>query len=438
MQQLTGFENVISFLLKELRSIANVYFVLRAFCEPSIINFDDISSARKLRRRINRIATRCSRISCPESIKTILKSPWKSECWIPNLHTIINDQNYTGPEFDWIGKIYQFARDEFENVTMKALPSMFRQHIKKQYQGDVLKEIYVLRFGLQEKVTLRSCDEWIRTEIEENDYVAGSKWSIVSNLMQNRNFKPIWPDVVKTIRVIRAIFNPFRRNDRLGSEPTDDVLEQAVLDHVRRHQSRSIDTGDDKLNDWLDTDSLKIPQELEFHNVLEHLKQEFYPRILQEEQFRRVIDNMFVMKQLIRLVHNKLCYCLLPTHDQKPCWDPDTRTLEFCGKSVRYARHPAKNQTTILNAFQKEDWPKRIVDPLLVTYNFDPKIRLRETINRLNYKVKRNSSATCNESGGHGRQLAGSQVGFEGFGDGFRWVQAAKFQRAIDAHQDSL
>ncbi len=47
-----------------------------------------------------------------------------------------------------------------------------------------------------------------------------------------------------------------------------------------------------------------------------------------------------------------------------PCWDSDLREFQFNGSLVKRYRTPSPNQETILAAFEEEDWPTRIDDPL--------------------------------------------------------------------------
>jgi len=81
-----------------------------------------------------------------------------------------------------------------------------------------------------------------------------------------------------------------------------------------------------------------------------------------------------------------------------PIWDPRHRKLMFCGRLVKHFRCPAHNQETILSAFQEEEWPPRISDPLPPTGSSDSKQRLHDTIRSLN----RNQSNPLIKFGGDG------------------------------------
>ena len=72
--------------------------------------------------------------------------------------------------------------------------------------------------------------------------------------------------------------------------------------------------------------------------------------------------------------------------DSRPHWDPETRTLSLNGQVVKRFKWPAANQETVLNAFQEEDWPNRIDDPLPPKLEQDSKRRLADTIKCLNRK----------------------------------------------------
>jgi hypothetical protein len=67
-----------------------------------------------------------------------------------------------------------------------------------------------------------------------------------------------------------------------------------------------------------------------------------------------------------------------------PCWDIEHRVLTFNGTIVKQFRRHAVNQELVLAAFQEEDWPLRILDPLAPLPSQDSKRRLSDTIKWLN------------------------------------------------------
>jgi hypothetical protein len=70
----------------------------------------------------------------------------------------------------------------------------------------------------------------------------------------------------------------------------------------------------------------------------------------------------------------------------KPQWDPSRRQLSFGGQTIKQFHVPARNQELILSAFQQQDWPESIDDPLAGEIDIDPRIRLNDAIYRLNNK----------------------------------------------------
>ncbi len=74
---------------------------------------------------------------------------------------------------------------------------------------------------------------------------------------------------------------------------------------------------------------------------------------------------------------------ILPGIDQ-PHWDLKLRRLMYQGKLVKHFRCPAQNQETILSAFQEEDWPQRISDPIPPSKETESKQRLHDAIRSLN------------------------------------------------------
>ncbi len=72
--------------------------------------------------------------------------------------------------------------------------------------------------------------------------------------------------------------------------------------------------------------------------------------------------------------------------DPQPQWDPERRLLRFNGVSVKEFKWTAHNQEAVLSAFQEENWPARIDDPLPPHAEQDSKRRLSDTIKCLNRK----------------------------------------------------
>jgi hypothetical protein len=71
-----------------------------------------------------------------------------------------------------------------------------------------------------------------------------------------------------------------------------------------------------------------------------------------------------------------------------PIWDCDQHELRYGTQIVKQFRLPCPNQTIILSAFQEEEWPRRIDDPLPPRDEIDTKRRLHDTIKSLNRKQK--------------------------------------------------
>jgi hypothetical protein len=94
----------------------------------------------------------------------------------------------------------------------------------------------------------------------------------------------------------------------------------------------------------------------------------------------------------------------------KPRWDAARRELSLGGRMVKQFHVPARNQELFLSAFQQEDWPESIDDPLAGEIDIDPKTRLNDAIYRLNHKqlacllrfhVNRHGRGVCWSLGDH-------------------------------------
>jgi hypothetical protein len=68
-----------------------------------------------------------------------------------------------------------------------------------------------------------------------------------------------------------------------------------------------------------------------------------------------------------------------------PIWDDSRRILLWDGQIVKRFKRRAINQELILSAFQEENWPERIDDPLTPEPCLDMKRRLNATIRCLNH-----------------------------------------------------
>lgn len=68
----------------------------------------------------------------------------------------------------------------------------------------------------------------------------------------------------------------------------------------------------------------------------------------------------------------------------RPTWDSDRLELRVGENVVKRFKSPATNQEAVLAAFEEEEWPPRIDDPLPPRPGQEPKRRLHDTINSLN------------------------------------------------------
>lgn len=87
-------------------------------------------------------------------------------------------------------------------------------------------------------------------------------------------------------------------------------------------------------------------------------------------------------------------------HTDAPHWDAERRKLWLGGTLVKHIKVPARNQELVLSTFEEECWPHSVDDPLPPSEGIDSKLRLHDTIVRLNR--------------GHNQRL----VRFHGNGDG--------------------
>ncbi|HEY4312716.1 MAG TPA: hypothetical protein VGN12_24920 [Pirellulales bacterium] len=74
------------------------------------------------------------------------------------------------------------------------------------------------------------------------------------------------------------------------------------------------------------------------------------------------------------------CVQTLPT----PRWDGERRELTLGEMIIKSFRVPARNQELLLAAFEEQNWPHGIDDPLVPVPDQDPKERLKAAIRCLN------------------------------------------------------
>ncbi len=86
----------------------------------------------------------------------------------------------------------------------------------------------------------------------------------------------------------------------------------------------------------------------------------------------------------------------------KPVWDGERHQFFVCDQLVKEFKVPSPNQETILTAFQEEDWPIRIDDPLPPSLHADCKRRLHDTIKSLNRNQKQSLIRFMGDGTGEG------------------------------------
>lgn len=85
-----------------------------------------------------------------------------------------------------------------------------------------------------------------------------------------------------------------------------------------------------------------------------------------------------------------------------PRWDCQRQELCLGDVVVKQFKLPAPNQEMILAAFEEENWPPRIDDPLPPHPDQDPKRRLHDTVNSLNHNQKHQLIRFMGDGSGQG------------------------------------
>jgi hypothetical protein len=93
---------------------------------------------------------------------------------------------------------------------------------------------------------------------------------------------------------------------------------------------------------------------------------------------------------------------------RSPQWNHQRRVLVFAGQIVKRFVRAAKNQFRVLDAFEEENWPSEILDPLPGDGKTDQRQRLHGTINALNAN----------------RRVKLIEFRTNGMGTGFSWREA--------------
>ncbi len=93
---------------------------------------------------------------------------------------------------------------------------------------------------------------------------------------------------------------------------------------------------------------------------------------------------------------------VVPPPRLAPHWDSDLQELRLNGLIVKQFKVPAPNQEMVLAAFEEENWPARIDDPLPPQADQDPKRRLHDTIVSLNRNHKHRLIRFMGDGSGEG------------------------------------
>jgi len=76
-----------------------------------------------------------------------------------------------------------------------------------------------------------------------------------------------------------------------------------------------------------------------------------------------------------------------PRLDGLPFWDGARRELRLGNVLIKRFRQPAKNQETVLAAFQEDGWPAHVDNPLSGDADIDARDRLHDTVRKLNHQT---------------------------------------------------
>jgi len=87
---------------------------------------------------------------------------------------------------------------------------------------------------------------------------------------------------------------------------------------------------------------------------------------------------------------------------QVPRWDCERHELRLGDVLVKVFKLPSRNQETILMAFEEENWPSRIDDPLPPHPDLVPKRRLHDAIKGLNRNQKTRAIRFMGDGTGEG------------------------------------
>ena len=90
----------------------------------------------------------------------------------------------------------------------------------------------------------------------------------------------------------------------------------------------------------------------------------------------------------------------------QPRWDRDRHELRMGTELVKIFKLPSPKLEMVLAAFEEEDWPPRIDDPLPPAPDLEPKRRLHDTIKSLNRNQKRRLIRFMGDGTGQGIQRA--------------------------------
>jgi len=91
----------------------------------------------------------------------------------------------------------------------------------------------------------------------------------------------------------------------------------------------------------------------------------------------------------------------IPRPHLAPFWDSERRELRLGNVLIKRFRQPAKNQETVLAAFQEDGWPAHVDNPLSGDVDIDARDRLHDTVRKLNRQTNQ-LLHFCSDGNGEG------------------------------------
>lgn len=331
----------------------------------------------------------------------------------------------SGKFADVLGNKWGIERLNFEsNLLCSVIPKPFLERIGYHHNqhSDAENPISrVLAIHFQGRGALT---EFEREEIEQKNTYRVTSWETLQRALARPALHPLWDSLDSAKTHVKRVCKKFREEGLTDFTPSDRQIEQSAISIIEMCQPTGpLDQDDQIVERRLAAGDLNLDDAMTFSGLFDKLRALYRPIQLTEEQLRRVLIPPVEDRRIIRRVLKQGVYYFTTDgrvwNKPKPAWKE--RKLWYGSLLVKeYMRHPAQNQTLILDVFEENSWVNSIDDPLPP---FREKNGVREKLSHVESKARLTRTVgDLKKSLGKNSPI---QFSCNGKGTGINWQHAA-------------